>query len=169
LVLFWAKREVKLKLQYDKDYWVNTWRTSLPYGLALVLQTLYLRADLILISLILGSAAVGTYGVAARVLESFLVLGVFFGQALLPKLAGNEAESDKTLAWGIEKAVLFALPIIIGTTAFAPQIITLLSSPEYLTNATQIGADKMLFILVPTVLFAFLNQIFTFALVSNKL
>lgn len=168
LVWFWVQREVTLKLQYNKTYWLDTWRTSLPYGLALVLQTLYLRADLILISLILGSTSVGIYGVSARVLESFLVLGVFFGQALLPKLAANDAESDKTLQWGLEKAALFALPIIIGVTAFAPEIITLLSNSSYLTTADQTGADRILFILVPTVLFAFMNQIFTFALVSKN-
>ncbi|NCP67555.1 oligosaccharide flippase family protein [bacterium] len=168
LVLYWAAREVPLKLQYDKEYWVETARTSLPYGLALVLQTLYLRADLIIISLLLGSASVGIYGVSARVLESFLVLGVFFGQALLPKLAGNDAEADHTLQWGLEKAALFALPIMIGTMAFAPQIIELLSSAQYLTSSSQIGSDKLLYILVPTVLFAFMNQIFTFALVSKN-
>ncbi len=168
LVLFWAAREVPLKLQYDKTYWLDTARTSLPYGLALVLQTLYLRADLIIISLLLGSASVGIYGVSARVLESFLVLGVFFGQALLPKLAGNETEADHTLQWGLEKAALFALPIVVGTMAFAPAIIELLSSEAYLSNASQVGSDKLLWILVPTVLFAFMNQIFTFALVSRN-
>lgn len=168
LVLFWAVREVPLKLQYNAAYWISTARTSLPYGLALVLQTLYLRADLIIISLLLGSASVGIYGVAARVLESFLVLGVFFGQALLPKLAGNDDEADHTLQWGLEKAALFAFPIIIGTMAFSPQIIALLSSPQYLSTALQMGSDQLLYILVPTVLFAFVNQIFTFALVSKN-
>jgi O-antigen/teichoic acid export membrane protein len=168
LVFFWARREVLIKLQYNPDYWLETWRTSLPYGLALVLQTLYLRADLIIISLLLGSASVGIYGVSARVLESFLVLGVFFGQALLPKLAGNEQEADNTLQWGLEKAGLFAFPIIIGTMAFAPEIIKFLSNEDYLTTATQIGSDQLLYVLVPTVLFAFVNQIFTFALVSKN-
>jgi len=168
LIFFWARREVPIKLQYHATYWHDTLRTSLPYGLALVLQTLYLRADLIIISLLLGSAAVGIYGVSARVLESFLVLGVFFGQALLPKLAGKESEADHTLQWGLEKAALFALPIIIGTMAFAPAIIELLSSQEYLSTSTQIGSDTLLWFLVPTVLFAFINQIFTFALVSKN-
>jgi len=168
LIFFWARREVSVTLQFDQTYWRDTIRTSLPYGLALVLQTLYLRADLIIISLLLGSASVGIYGVSARVLESFLVLGVFFGQALLPKLAGNDHEADNTLQWGLEKAGLFALPIIIGTMAFSGDIIKFLSSTEYLTTATQIGSDQLLYILVPTVLFAFINQIFTFALVSKN-
>jgi O-antigen/teichoic acid export membrane protein len=168
LIFFWARREVSVTLQFDQTYWRDTIRTSLPYGLALVLQTLYLRADLIIISLLLGSASVGIYGVSARVLESFLVLGVFFGQALLPKLAGNDHEADNTLQWGLEKAGLFALPIIIGTMAFSGDIIKFLSSTEYLTTATQIGSEQLLYILVPTVLFAFINQIFTFALVSKN-
>lgn len=168
LVFCWARREVTIKLQFDKPYWTDTLRTSLPYGLALVLQTLYLRADLIIVSLLLGSTFVGLYGVSARVLESFLVLGVFFGQALLPKLANNETEADETLQWGLEKAALFAFPIIIGTMAFAPEIITLLSSADFLSTQSLIGSDTVLWWLIPTVFFAFVNQIFTFALVSKN-
>lgn len=168
LVWHWARREVPIKLQYHASYWHNTFKTSLPYGLALVLQTLYLRADLILISLILGSTAVGLYGVSARVLESFLVLGVFFGQALIPKLSQDEAGNSSTLWWGVEKAVFFALPIIIGGLTFAPEIITLLSNQTYLSTPERAGADLMLFVLLPTVLLAFMNQVFTFGLVSRK-
>ncbi len=171
LVYAFARLEVSIRLHFDLEYWKKTLTESLPYGIALILQTLYLRADLVLISVLLGSAAVGVYGVSARVLESFLVLGVFFGQAILPKITRHEnhqEESNQLLGWGIEKLLIFALPIIWGSYTFAPEIIQLLSSTEYLSTENFFGSDKVLMILVPTVLFAFLNQLFSFTLVAKK-
>lgn len=171
LVYFFVSREIKISLGFDFDWWRKVFKVSLPYGAALVLQTLYLRADLILISIILGAGAVGLYGVSARVLESFLVLGVFFGQAILPKISAEEhshEKSSKTLSWGIEKLLIFSLPILLGVYFFAPDIILLLSSEEFLSKPDFFGADKVLLILAPTVFFAYFNQLFSFSLVSKN-
>lgn len=169
LVTFFASREIKIKLKFDFDWWKSTLKRSLPYGASLVLQTLYLRLDIVLISILLGSSAVGTYGIAARVLESFLIIGVFFGQAILPKLSKEEQNKDQlsnTLGWGMEKLLLFSLPIIIGSCLFSTEIIHLLSSEAFLTKEGFLGADRILMILIPTVFFAYFNQLFSFTLVA---
>lgn len=172
LVYFFVSREVPIRIKVDLPYWRITLRESLPYGMALILQTLYLRADLVLISLILGAGAVGVYGVGARILESFLVVGVFFGQAILPKIASEEADTkrtERTLAWGIEKMVLIALPCIIGGLFFAPEIIRIISSDAFISTPEFFGSDKVFALLLPAVLFAYLNQLFTFTLVAKGL
>ena len=169
LVTFFASREIKIQLKFDFNWWKETIKKSLPYGASLVLQTLYLRLDLVLISILLGSTAVGIYGIAARVLESFLIIGVFFGQAILPKLSKeehNKKEISRTLGWGMEKLLFFSLPIIIGSCIFSTEIITLLSSAEFISKEGFLGADKILIILIPTVFFAYFNQLFSFTLVA---
>ncbi len=171
IVYFFARKELPISCKFNFDFWKSTFKTSLPYGLALILQTLYLRVDVILISIILGSNQVATYGVATRVIESFLVLGVFFGQAILPRISKEEQDLSrisKTVAWGIEKCVLFAMPIIIAVWKFAPEIVKILSSSEFLSNKNFFGSDLALKYLVPVVFFAFLNQLFTFTLVAKN-
>ncbi len=171
LVYFFAKRELPISCKFDFDYWKTTFRSSLPYGLALILQTLYLRVDIILISIILGASSVATYGVATRVIESFLVLGVFFGQAILPRISKEEKNTEyvaKTVSWGIEKCVMLALPIIIAVWKFAPDIVRILSNNEFLSSINFFGSDSALKYLVPVVFFAFLNQLFTFTLVAKN-
>jgi O-antigen/teichoic acid export membrane protein len=104
-------------------------------------------------------------------LESFLILGVFFGQAIFPRLSSQEKshhKARKTLVWGMEMLLIFSLPIIWGTILFAPQIIELISSYEYLSHAGFLGADTILKLLVITVFFAYFNQLFTFTLVSQE-
>ena len=170
-VTWFASREVKIHLYWDWEFLKKTLRISLPYGLALILQTLYLRLDILLISLILGAAAVGTYGAATRVMESLLVLGVYFGQAMLPKISSEEKNNcavEKSLVWASEKLLLLALPIIIGIEIFAPDIIRLLSSDAFLSSTLNLGSETILRILVPTIFFAFFNQLFSFTLVAKN-
>ena len=171
LVYFFARKEIAIKPKFNLPYWIKTLKVSLPYGLALILQTLYLRVDLILISIILGASAIGVYGIGARIMESFLILGVFFGQAILPKLSSNENDKDhgdKTLYWGAEKLLIFSLPLIIGTFFFSTEMVQILSNDSFLSSPGVMGADTLLKILVPTVFFAFFNQLFSFALVSKN-
>jgi O-antigen/teichoic acid export membrane protein len=171
LVYYFARRETEIRLRFDREYWNKIFFQALPYGLALVLQTLYLRVDQILISILLGAHAIGIYGLSARILESFLVLGVFFGQSILPKLSAEEGEIEKsrfTLSWGMMKLLIFALPILWGVWLFSPQIVLLLSSEEFLSTSEMVGSDSVLLVLVLTVFFAFFNQLFSFALVSKN-
>lgn len=171
LVAFFTSREIKITLQWDWKFIRETLKVSLPYGLALILQTLYLRLDVILISLILGSVAVGTYGAATRIMESLLVLGVYFGQSMLPKITAEESSHHavgKSLVWAIEKLLLISLPIIIGVMAFAPEMIALISSEEFVSTGKEIASDDILRILIPTTFFAFFNQLFSFTLVAKN-
>ena len=174
LVYFFARREMlpaKIRPKFNRDYWKKTIQNSLPLGLALVLQTLYLRLDLILISAILGAGAVGIYGVSARIIESFLILGVFFAQAFLPKISAetqNQKNSETALNWATEKLLILALPIVIGLFFFAREIVETLSGKEFLGQGSGIGADGSLQILALAVVFAFLNQVFAYTLMARN-
>lgn len=172
LVWYFVSREIKIRLLWNIQFIKKTLKETLSYGLALVLQTLYLRIDMILISMILGISAAGIYGVATRVLESILVLGVFFGQAMLPKISAQENDTKKSsasLVWGIEKLLIFSLPIVIGVSFFSRYLVLLLSSNDFISTVTELRSDTILKILIPTVFFAFFNQLFTFTLVAKNL
>lgn len=171
VVYYFVSKEIKIRLGFDIEWWKKTLKVSLPYGLALILQTLYLRLDILLISLLLGSSSVGIYGIPARILENLLVIGIFFGQAILPKLSSEEDKKEQfenSLNWGIQILLLISLPIIIGITKFAPDVIQLLSSDEYLHPVNSVGSDKILFLLIFSVFFAYLNQLFSYSLVSRN-
>ena len=171
LVIIFARREVRLTLGTDFAWWKHIFKIAIPYGVALILQTLYLRIDVVLISIMLGMRDTALYGGATRVLESFLVLGTFFGQAFLPEVSRNNTSNDsigKSLSWAIIMVSILALPVIIGISAFSTDIVLLLATPDLITNATQTGSDTIMLVLIGTVLFAYLNQLFTFTLVSQN-
>jgi len=171
LVIYFTSKEVKIRLGFDFNEWKKTLKESLPYGIALIFQTLYLRANTVIISIILGTTAVGIYGVATRVTESLIVLGTFFGQAILPKLSQEEDHPEKfqkTIVWGMEILFMCALPIIIGISKFASEVVSILSSKEFISTNTFLGSDKILALIIITILFAYQNQLFSFALVAQK-
>ncbi len=170
LVYAAVRRYVRIWPQWNGEFCRQILRESLPFGLALVLQTLYLRLDTILIYRVLGEGASGTYGVAVRVLESCLVVGVFFAQAMLPRMSGDEADDaalGATITWGVEKLLLLALPLVVGAVVYAEEIVLVLANETYLTQGGQPGAEVMLRVLIVTVVLAYLNQLFTYSLVAR--
>jgi len=170
IVWWFARKEIKLQLRFEWETWKKILKESLPFGLALILQTLYLRLDVLLISILLGKASVGTYGVATRLLEGFFILSVFFGHAILPKISSEESDnkkSNQTFTWGAAMLLIVAGPILIAIPHFAQEIILLLSSPEFLSTTTSIGSDTILNALIITIFFGFFNQFFIFSLVAK--
>ncbi|PID70231.1 hypothetical protein CSB37_02490 [bacterium DOLZORAL124_38_8] len=171
IVWWFVRQEVKIRLQFDFSYWKKLLTESLPFGLALILQTLYLRLDILLISFLLGSSAVGMYGVSTRVLEALFALSVFFGHAVLPKISAEETDvqaANKTLSWAITVLLAVVLPIIMGLKKFSNELVVILSNKEFLSVSGVTGANTVLSVLAITVFFAFFNQLFTFSLVAKK-
>jgi len=172
LTMYFTSRVIRIALAWDFAWIKKTLKQALPYGLALVLQTLYLRVDILIILWLLGEYAVGLYGVGARILESMLVLGIFFGRAILPKLSKEEGSDDKnsqTLGWGILVLLFIALPLVIGGAAYSDDIVLLLSSPEFLWPMRGFASSgQILTILLLTIIPAYLNQLFTFSLIAKN-
>lgn len=171
VVAWFVRREIALKLRFSWELCKKILKESLPFGLALILQTLYLRLDVVLISILLGQASVGTYGVATRLMEGFFILSVFFGHAILPKISAEEDQHDQanhTLGWGMSVLLALALPIMIAIPPFADDIILLLSSQEFLSSGDFIGSNTILQALIITIFFGFFNQLFTFSLVAKN-
>ena len=88
----YVRRFSKIVYRFDFSFWKKILITSLPYGVALVLNTIYFRLDVILMTLILphtqilsdgsincpqamcGDTEVGLYGVAMRFLEMLVII-----------------------------------------------------------------------------------------------
>ncbi|MDH4136440.1 MAG: flippase [Anaerolineae bacterium] len=98
-----------------------------PFAVFSALSMLYLRADVLLLSLFHGAAAVGYYEVAANL---FLRLNVFartVNTSLLPLLSREYAISGKEIRKYLNPTIkyqaILALPMTFGGLILAPQII----------------------------------------------
>ena len=164
-------KTLSLKPLFNTQYMKAILTESLPYGIALILQTLYFRIDIIIILALLGEYAVGLYGIPARILESMLAMSVFFGRALLTPLAQSKTseEASTILSWALHIVLLITIPIIIYTIFLAPDIVLFMSSKDFLEPLYNMpNSATLLSISIITIVPAFLCQTITMALITSK-
>ena len=133
----YVKKITTLKYRFDFDVWKNVFIQALPYGIALILNTVYFRVNSMFISFIRGQEEVGVYAVAMRMLEQLTVLPLYFMNSVLPVLTRSlEEKNDKyksIIKYSFDFLAAMAVPMAIGGIVLSTQIIRVVSSPEYLT------------------------------------
>jgi len=172
---YFVRKITPLKYRFDLDLWKEVLKKSLPYGIALILNTIYFRIDTILISFIRGQEEVGIYGVAMKMLEHFAILPLYFMNSVLPVLTRSLKEkSDKyrqIIKYSFDFLAAMAIPMVVGGVILAYPIIFIVSTPEFLSRLNEgfFGSDIAFQILVFALSFQFLNVLFAFILIAvNK-
>lgn len=107
---------------------------ALPLGGTLLLNYLYFRLDVLLLSWLKGDVDVAVYGLAYRVLEGLMVLPTYVMLALFPIIARSENDRPRLAATtGVALAGLE--PAAVGMAAlvaiFSPEIVVILGGHKY--------------------------------------
>jgi len=136
VMLFLAARIGRVRPLLTPRRWAGQLRTALPLGLALMVATVYFRADAVLLSALKGSDAVGIYGVAYRLLEAMIAFPGFFYISIFPLLAQAAARRDldglRALTQrAFDVLVVLAVPLVFGTIALAPEIVAALAGNDF--------------------------------------
>jgi O-antigen/teichoic acid export membrane protein len=165
LLLFLAARTESVRPLVRPGRWVVLLRQALPLGLALMIATVYFRADAILLSILKGAHAVGIYGVAYRLLEAVIAFPGFFYISIFPLLSQAAARRDldslrNVTQRAFDVLVLAAVPVVFGTIVLAPQIVHALAGDEFGAAVTPLriviaGAGLM-----------FVNGLFSYVLIA---
>ena len=92
---YYTRKLVKVKYRFDLPFWKEVLWKALPYGIALVLNTVYFRIGSILLLLLKGKEFVGIYGVPLTMLEAAGIIPLYFMNSILPVLTRslNDARS----------------------------------------------------------------------------
>ncbi len=172
IVFLAARKRVAISLKFDFQFWKKILLKTLPYGAAVLLATIYVRIDVILLSLMRDSEEVGIYGVAARIMENLAVISIFFLNSTLPTVTRlfreNHEKLKKLLQYAFDFLLLIGLPIAVGGITLAYPIIALVSSPEFLSSENFYGSDIALQILLVAMLLAYLGNLFGFTLLAGN-
>lgn len=124
-----------LKLQLDWEFWKRTIKQALPFGLSGFFVVIYLRIDTVMLSLIKGDVVVGWYNAANRLVFLLLFIPAAFFSSLFPVIAQFHKTAEKSLKTTFDSSfrymVIIALPMGIGITLLANEIIPLIYGVEY--------------------------------------
>lgn len=187
---YYVRRFAPITYRFDFDYWKKIFITSLPFGVAVILNTVYFRIDVLLMGYLLPHSSIkgleachntlcsdteiGLYGVAMRFLEMLIIIPVYFMNSVLPIMSRYIEEKSaklKTLIqYSFDFLIATALPILIGGFILANPIIHFISGESFLSGRDYAyGSDIAIQILLFALLFSFLNALFGIVLVAlNK-
>ena len=168
---YFVRKFVSIKPQFNIAFWKHLLRISLPYGVALILSTIYFKLDVLLLSVMRSSEEVGLYGVAMRVLENLAVITFFFMNAVLPVMARawktNKKKVQSIVQHSFDFLMAIGFPVLVGLGLFAAPIVEIISSPEFVSgNTYEYGADIAMSLLMFALVFSFLSSLFGFTLVA---
>jgi O-antigen/teichoic acid export membrane protein len=129
-------------LRFDRRVALCMVRAGLPFAGTLVLNYLYFRLDVFLLSWMTSAADVARYGLAYRVLEGLMVLPGYVMTALFPLIA-RTTEQPRRLRHtvGVALGCLEPLALLAGgvVAIFSRQIVVLLGGPGYAQAATPLA------------------------------
>jgi O-antigen/teichoic acid export membrane protein len=161
-----SRRLLPSRLAVNLQHWRRLIRTALPLGLAVVVATIYFRADALLLSLLQGSEDVGIYGVAFRFFEMTIPFPAFFLAPVFPLLSvaavstAGLTEFSQIVQRSLDVLVVAAVLVVAVTLALAPGMVRLVAGESFERSALPLR------ILIVGAGLTFLGSLFMFALVA---
>jgi len=127
------------KPEFDTGFGRTMMRTSLPLMLNNLLAKVFFQVDVLLLQPLRGDAEVGYYGAAYRYIRGLDIIPSYFTMAIFP-LISRFAESQRdslvrAYILSVKLLVMIALPIAVGTTFIARELILILAGPGYLPQS----------------------------------
>jgi O-antigen/teichoic acid export membrane protein len=117
------------KLEIDLSFWKSTLIEALPLSLALIFGVIYFRIDMLFLSILKGSYAVGVYSASYRLMDFLTFVPIIFTSSILPVLSRFHSSSKDSLKISYKLSfkylLIIGLPIAFGVTILANDIILL--------------------------------------------
>ncbi|WP_321421863.1 flippase [uncultured Methanobacterium sp.] len=143
------------KLSIKGNFWKPTIKEALPYGIAGIFVTIYYSIDSVMLSIMIGNEVVGIYNAAYKFVFLFLSLYSVYTVAVFPVMSSFYKNSRESLKFAYERSfkylLILSIPLSIGVTLFANQIILLIYGSDYFASVIALQ------ILIWTIIFLFLN------------
>lgn len=127
---------VKPTISADYRMWGAITRESWPLAVTALLIMVYLRADQLLLSQMSSSGALGNYAAAVSLVEKMAGIAGLVLMPMLPIISRLVNESDLHRFWSVykqaaEAVLLLLLPIALGFSLFASDIVGLFFGTQY--------------------------------------
>lgn len=164
-----VRKFARPKLAFDLALCKRMLKTSLPFALAVVSSVFYTRIDTVMLSIWKGDAVVGWYNAAYQLIWGLQFIPMAFTGSVYPILSKYFASSENSLRLAYEKSfkllTVLAIPLGIGITLLAPEIIHVLYGEAFTPSVTAlqiliwVGCPTFVTMIVGYTLFSMDKQI----------
>lgn len=125
-------------IEVDLSFWKPTIKEALPLSITSIFSMMVFRVDTVILSIIKGAEAVGYYNAAYRLMEALIFFPAVYTTSIFPVFSSLYVSSQKPLKAAYEKSfkylTILSLPIAVGTTLLADQIILLIFKSAYIPS-----------------------------------
>lgn len=161
-----SRREIPWQISVDTKYWIDQLKVAWPLSVLVILGSIHYRIDLILLSILQDSTAVGIYGLPYKVVDAAVLLpGAFIATAFPVYASYAHGGGDLKTAYqkSFDLMSFFAVPLVFGAFMLARPITDLLGGKEFY------DAAALLQILSLSLAASFLTSVGRALLVSKDL
>jgi len=152
------KYSFKFIPKYDPQVFKFIFKIAIPFALAAIFSRVYGYIDSILLSKLAGDEVVGWYSIPYKVAYAFQFIPLALVAALYPRFSEYFVHDKEKLHYvfhqGIKYLLLISLPIVVGISILAQDIVIGVFTTEYLNSILPLQ------ILMVGIVFGFLNMHF---------
>ena len=160
-----AQRITSFSLEFDFSYWKVILKKSWPLAITIFFNVIYLKTDILILSLTHTQSEVGIYGAAYRVIEVLITFPFMFAGIVLPILtmawAKNSKEKfGKIMQKSFDFVLILSLPMFFGVLFEGKRIMSLLAGSEFVISS------KPLVVLMLANIFVYLSCILAHGIIA---
>lgn len=136
LMIFGARKLGTLGVSFEWDVWKKIFSKSWPIAISIMFNVIYLKGDVLLLSLYRNQTEVGIYGSAYRVIDILTQTAMLLMGLLLPLLAFAWARNQSKkfqdhYALAVQIMSFFAIPVVIGIFMLAEPIMVFVAGTDF--------------------------------------
>jgi len=160
-----ASKFTWIRLEFDWLIWKKIFYKSWPLAITIVLNLIYLRADILFLSLFKGVNEVGLYAATYKIIDVLTTIPFMFAGLVLPILTSAWSDKDedyfkRVLQKSFDFMALIAIPLIIGAQFLGQPIMTAIAGREF------VASGPILKTLIFAVAAIFLGTMFSHAVIA---
>ncbi|MFH0840544.1 MAG: flippase [bacterium] len=162
---YFSRRFAKIKISFDWIIWKEILHRSWPLFLTTAFNLIYLKADILLLSLMQEQVDVGIYGAAYKVVDVLVTLPFMFAGILLPLFVRHWTRNDKPryfqiLQKAFDATAIIAIPLMVGGYFLADPIMIFVAGKDFALSG------PVLQILIFAIGAVFFGCLFTHTIIS---
>jgi len=162
---FISARITSIKLLFDVKFWWFLFRSALPLALTTIFTIIYLRIDIVMLSLMhVNNAEIGWYSAGVKIIDTLGAIPFMIMGGIFPIFSDLFKSDPEALKVTYEKAILIliilGIPIAFGVAAISEQFVYLIYGQQFAPTVT------VLRVLIWVIIFAFVNSVCSSLLVA---
>jgi len=137
IYMWWAAtKHARPVFRFDMAIWKIITHKMWPIAISIIFNVMYLKGDIVILTLFQDHNTVALYGAAYRVIDILAQMAMMMMGLMLPLLAGAWAEKRREhmhhlYQQSFDMMMLFAVPMVVGGVMLATPLITLVAGDKF--------------------------------------